>query len=149
MLNASVNFGIIFSLFIAFLLVTGNFPGWIFFAIIPVLLIQVLFAIGLGVTLGVLNVFFRDVGQLVGVVLQFWFWFTPIVYPLNILPAWLQSLMKLNPMATLIGSYQGVMVHGLMPDWIALLPIALLSLFICFLGLRLFKKHSGELVDEL
>jgi len=148
-LNASVNFGIIFSLFIAFLLVTGNFPGWIFFAIIPVLLIQVLFAIGLGVTLGVLNVFFRDVGQLVGVVLQFWFWFTPIVYPLNILPAWLQSLMKLNPMATLIGSYQGVMVHGLMPDWIALLPIALLSLFICFLGLRLFKKHSGELVDEL
>ena len=148
-LNASVNFGMIFSLFIAFLLITGNFPGWIFFTIIPVLLIQVLFAIGLGITLGVLNVFFRDVGQLVGVVLQFWFWFTPIVYPLNILPAWLQALMKFNPMATLIGSYQGVMVYGLMPDWTALLPIALLSLFICFLGLRLFKKHSGELVDEL
>lgn len=148
-LNASVNFGMIFSLFIAFLLITGNFPGWIFFTIIPVLVIQVLFAIGLGITLGVLNVFFRDVGQLVGVVLQFWFWFTPIVYPLNILPAWLQALMKFNPMATLIGSYQGVMVYGLMPDWTALLPIALLSLFICFLGLRLFKKHSGELVDEL
>ncbi|WP_248744742.1 MULTISPECIES: ABC transporter permease [unclassified Pseudomonas] len=148
-LNASVNFGIIFSLFIIFMLVTGNFPGWVFFTIIPVLLIQVLFAIGLGITLGVLNVFFRDVGQLFGVVLQFWFWFTPIVYPLNILPAWLQGVMALNPMATLIGTYQGVMVHGLMPDWIALIPIALLSLFICFLGLRLFKKHSGELVDEL
>jgi len=148
-MNATVNFGIIFSLFLVFLMVTGNFPGWVFFAIIPILLVQVLFAIGLGITLGVLNVFFRDVGQLFGVVLQFWFWFTPIVYPLNILPVWLQSLMKLNPMATLIGSYQGVMVHGQMPDWFAILPVLLLSLFICLLGLHLFKKHSGELVDEL
>ena len=42
------------------------------------------FAIGLGMVLGVLNVFFRDVGQLFGVVLQFWFWLTPIVYPVTI-----------------------------------------------------------------
>ena len=75
-----MNFLIIFSLFIFFLAVTGNFPGFNILFIIPVLIVQVLFASGLGITLGVLNVFFRDVGQFVTVLLQFWFWFTPVVY---------------------------------------------------------------------
>ncbi|MBS4162552.1 ABC transporter permease, partial [Klebsiella pneumoniae] len=79
-LSAVLNFAIIFSLFLIFIIVTGNFPGWLFLSVIPVLLLQILFAGGLGMILGVMNVFFRDVGQLVGVALQFWFWFTPIVY---------------------------------------------------------------------
>lgn len=87
-LSAVLNFAIIFSLFLIFIIVTGNFPGWLFLSVIPVLLLQILFAGGLGMILGVMNVFFRDVGQLVGVALQFWFWFTPIVYVLNSLPAW-------------------------------------------------------------
>ncbi|MCV5179319.1 O8 family O-antigen export ABC transporter permease subunit, partial [Escherichia coli] len=82
-LSAVLNFAIIFSLFLIFIIVTGNFPGWLFLSVIPVLLLQILFAGGLGMILGVMNVFFRDVGQLVGVALQFWFWFTPIVYVLN------------------------------------------------------------------
>ena len=60
------------------------------------------FSIGLGMTIGVLNVFFRDVGQLYGVILQFWFWLTPIVYPASILPETMQKLMFYNPIAGLI-----------------------------------------------
>ncbi|MDE1164236.1 MAG: ABC transporter permease [Pseudomonas sp.] len=148
-LNASLNFLIIFSLFVVFMLVTGQFPGITFLAIFPVLAIQVLFAIGLGISLGVLNVFFRDIGQLFGVVLQFWFWLTPIVYPANILPAQLQPFMQLNPMASVIGAYHQILVHKQYPDWLSLWPTALLSLCLCLWGLHLFKKHSGELVDEL
>lgn len=147
--SASLNFLIIFSLFVVFMLVTGQFPGFAFVAIFPVLAIQVLFAIGLGVSLGVLNVFFRDIGQLFAVVLQFWFWMTPIVYPANILPAQLQPFMQLNPMASVIGAYQQILVHGQLPNWLSLWPTAVLSICLCLLGLRLFKKHSGELVDEL
>ena len=66
-LNASLNFAIIFALFLGFLLVTKNFPGWAVLGVIPVLLIQIAFSIGLGIFLGVLNVFFRDVGQFVGI----------------------------------------------------------------------------------
>ena len=65
---------------------------------IPLLVVQVLFALGLGVTLGVVNVFFRDVGQLSGLLLQFWFWATPIVYSTSILPEWVRPWMNLNPM---------------------------------------------------
>jgi len=85
-LNASINFAIIFTLFIAFLLFSGSFPGISFLGIFPVLAIQIGFAIGLGIIVGVLNVFFRDVGQFFAVLLQFWFWFTPVVYPTSIRP---------------------------------------------------------------
>lgn len=148
-LSSALNFAIIFGLFLVFLILTNNFPGFAIFSLIPVIMIQILFAIGLGVTLGVLNVFFRDVGQLFGVVLQFWFWLTPIVYPANILPVAVQECMKYNPMSSIIGAFQNVMVHNQMPDWITLWPTTLLAVLLSLWGLRLFQKHSGELVDEL
>jgi lipopolysaccharide transport system permease protein len=148
-LNASVNFAIIFALFLGFLVVTQNFPGWSVLAVVPLLLIQVAFAIGLGIILGVLNVFFRDVGQLVGIALQFWFWLTPIVYPASILPESIRPLIEANPMAALIAAYQGIFVYGQWPSWMSLWPITLLAVMFCLVGMRLFRKRSGEMVDEL
>lgn len=148
-LNAGLNFAIVFALFSAFLLITGNFPGWAYIALIPLLAIQVVFAIGLGITLGVLNVFFRDVGQLFGVVLQFWFWLTPIVYPVTILPESLRSLMDFNPMAGLVAGYQAILVNGQWPHWQSLWLVTVLSILLCALGIRLFRKRAGEMVDEL
>jgi lipopolysaccharide transport system permease protein len=148
-LNGLVNFGIIFGLFLVFLLATGNFPGLVFFAILPVLVLQVLFAIGLGLVAGVLNVFFRDVGQFVTIALQFWFWLTPIVYPASILPEGAREALSWNPMVPVIGSYQSIFVSGQAPDWAALAPVAVLALLLCVFGMRLFRKRSGEMVDEL
>jgi lipopolysaccharide transport system permease protein len=147
--SASVNFIIIFGLFSFFLVVSGNFPGWSYFALFPVLFIQIVFSIGLGMVLGVLNVFFRDVGQLFDVVLQFWFWLTPIVYSASILPKRVQRLIGLNPMARLADAYQTVLVSGRSPDWFSLWPVAVLAVLLSVWGMRLFRVHSGELVDEL
>ena len=147
--NAGLNFAIVFALFTAFLLVSNNFPGWPYLALIPLLLIQIAFAIGLGISLGVLNVFFRDVGQFFGIFLQFWFWLTPIVYPANILPERVKPLMALNPMAGLMGAYQTILVHGQWPNWTTLWLVAALAVLLCLLGLHLFRRHAGEMVDEL
>lgn len=147
--NACVNFAIVFGLFTAFLLVSGNFPGWPFLALAPLLAVQIAFAMGLGIALGVLNVFFRDVGQFFGIFLQFWFWLTPIVYPANILPEPIKPLMSLNPMARLSSAYQTILVNGQWPDWAALWPVAVLAALLCLLGLHLFRQHAGEMVDEL
>jgi lipopolysaccharide transport system permease protein len=148
-LNAVLGFAVIFGLFTGFLILSGNFPGWIFFLIIPVLSIEILFSIGLGMVLGVLNVFFRDVGQFFGFFLQFWFWLTPIVYPLSTLPEWMQNWVKMNPMTPLISAFQEILVHGKIPDWKSLLPVVFISTLLCYFGMRLFRKHSGEIVDEL
>jgi lipopolysaccharide transport system permease protein len=148
-LNAGVNFAIIFGLFVLFLIISGTFPGVTFVAILPVLLIQIVFAIGLGIIVGVLNVFFRDVGQFFAVLLQFWFWFTPVVYPASILPHAVQPYINLNPMVPLIGAYQDILVHAKWPQWETLLAPAALAVVLCVLGMRLFRKRAGEMVDEL
>jgi lipopolysaccharide transport system permease protein len=148
-LNAGLNFTIIFTLFTAFLALTGQFPGWPYLGVFPLMLLEVAFAIGLGVTLGVLNVFFRDVGQFFSVLLQFWFWFTPVVYPLSILPDPIRPWIERNPMTPLMTAYQDILVSGQWPQWETLWPLAVLALMTCALGYRLFRKRSGEMVDEL
>ena len=148
-MNAGLNFAIVFGLFTTFLLVSGNFPGWVYLGLLPVLLVQIAFAIGLGISLGVLNVFFRDVGQFFSIFLQFWFWLTPIVYPVTVLPERFRHLMMFNPMAIFIDGYQTIMVARKWPDWQALGALALLASVLCWLGFHLFRRHVGEMLDEL
>jgi lipopolysaccharide transport system permease protein len=147
--NASLNFAIIFGLFTAFLLLSGNFPGLPYLALFPVFVILVAFAIGMGITLGVLNVFFRDIGHFFSIFLQFWFWLTPIVYPKNILPEKLIPFIDLNPMTGLINAFQTILVNKQWPNWNSLWPVALLAIILCALGVSLFRRRAGEMVDEL
>jgi lipopolysaccharide transport system permease protein len=147
--TGGLNFGIIFGLFTVFLIVTGNFPGVVFLAIFPLLAVLVALAVGLGISLGVLNVFFRDVGQFFAIFLQFWFWLTPIVYPPSVLPATVQRLMRLNPMAPLMDGFQTILALGQWPNWWGLAYPATLAVLFCILGLHLFRKHGADMVDEL
>ena len=147
--NAGLNFLIIFSLFTIFLLVTNNFPGYCFFAVIPLLAILIIFAIGLGMTLGVLNVFFRDIGYFYSVALQFWFWLTPIVYSVNVLPEKIRFLVAFNPLTNLLVAFQGIFINHQMPDWSSLWLICVLAILLNINGFRLFRKRSGEMVDLL
>jgi len=147
--NAAVSFAISFGLFICFLAVLGKFPGWVMMGLVVVLVIQVVFAMGFGIILGILNVFFRDIGQAVGIILQFWFWFTPIIYPISILPPSIQSLIRLNPMVSVISAYQSILVYGNWPDWLSLAPTTVIAALACLLAFHLYKKRSSEMVDEL
>lgn len=148
-ISSIINFAIIFSLFTIFLLVTSNFPGWIYLNIFPVLLILLIFVIGLGLILGVLNVFFRDIAQLFGIITQFWFWLTPIVYPVTILPEWAPKYLHINPMLSIIESMQEIFIQHQFPNYSSLTYPLILGLILLMLGGYLFRKHSGEIVDEL
>lgn len=147
--SALLNFSIIFSLFTIFLIVSSDFPGLAYFSLIPVLLVMIVFATGLGMVIGVLNVFFRDIGQLFNIVLQFWFWLTPIIYPSNILPSSLKPFMAFNPMAGVISACQKILVNKQYPVWSDLFYPIIFGAILCVLGFYLFRKHNGEMVDEL
>lgn len=146
---AVLNFLIVFGLFTVFLVASGNFPGLVFLALLPLTALLVAFAIGLGLVIGVLNVFFRDVGQGFTIVLTFWFWLTPIVYAPSVLPGWTQSLVAFNPMASFMAAVQGVLVEKTWPVWNSLSYMMASSALLCLLGVRLFRRHAGEMVDEL
>ena len=99
--------------------------------------------------LGTLNVFFRDVSQLTGVVLQFWFWLTPIVYVFDSLPEAARNALQYNPLQPLMVAYQTLFLNQRLPDFASLLPLAVLTVFFLLLGARFFLSRVGELVDEL
>lgn len=148
---ASFNFSVIVVIFMLFLLATGNFPGWISLLALPVLAVQTLLMLGFGVLLGTLNVFFRDVGQLVGIGFQFLFWLTPIVYPMNAVPPWVQSVIAWNPMATLVQLYQSIFVFARLPEallWQQLGWITVLAAMGIVLGMRVHRARAGEMADE-
>ena len=108
-----------------------------------------LLGLGLAVLLGTLNVFIRDVEFITGVAVQFWFWLTPIVYPLAIVPGRVADLMQWNPMLHLVGAYQAVVVEGSAPEWSSLLPLLLLSLAVAVSAWWTFRRLSPDMVDEL
>ena len=147
--SALLNFGIVFGLYLAFLALIGHWPGWLLLIVAPLLMLQVLFTLGLGVFLGTLNVFFRDVGQLTSIVLQFWFWLTPIVYVFDSLPAAARAVLQYNPLQPLILAYQTVFLDQRIPEFASLMPLAALTAFLLIMSARFFLSRVGELVDEL
>lgn len=129
--------------------VLGHLPGaqacWL-----PLLmLLTVTFAMSIGLLLGVLNVFMRDIGQVVPVVLQALFWLTPIVYHISILPEGVQRVFKLNPLLPLVTSYQNVLLYNRPPIWGELYWMILATVALGFASLIVFRRASPEMVDAL
>ncbi len=147
--SSTINFVIISIIFLAFLAATGRFPGVVILQLIPLLVIQQAFVLGAGVFLGSVNVFFRDIQQIVGIVLQFWFWLTPIVYPLDILPDRARFFVKLNPMATLVNAYQKAILLGQPPIWENFTIHICGAIVALIAGFSVFSLLSSQLVDEL
>ncbi len=148
-LSSAVNFAIVFAIFLAFLASIGRFPGIELAAMIPVLAIHIVLAAGLGVMFGAANVFFRDVSQGVGIGLQFWFWLTPIVYPLSIVPEALKPIIQANPTTALATAYQDILLQNRWPDWGSLVPCAALAIVVAIAAMRFFRRHAPAMVDEL
>jgi lipopolysaccharide transport system permease protein len=149
LLSSAVNFAIIFGVLCLFLIVTGRFPGWPLLGFFPILLLQQSFALGLGVCLGVVNVFFRDIGHAIAIVLQFWFWLTPIVYPASILPENVRWMIELNPITLMVISYQDILLHASWPSWSKFGLHTLGAVLALGLGVLAFRRLSGEMVDYL
>jgi len=136
------------SMFVVFLFF-GHYPTWSWLAIIPGIVLISMFAFGLGMMLGIFNVFSRDVGQIVAVVLQLWFWLTPVVYSVATAPAHVRWLLDFNPMTALVGIYQNALLYGLWPSLPALVFPACLGIAFFALSFVLFRRASAELVDVL
>ena len=139
-------------LFVAILLifgVLGHLPGMALLWLPVLMLITIALALGLGLILGVLNVFMRDIGQLVPVCMQFLFWFTPIVYTVNIIPEQYRKWLAINPLFPVITGYQNVLLYNKEPDLAGLDVIALIALVLLAFALLLFRKASPEMVDQL
>jgi len=125
------------------------YPG-IHYVWLPVLMIMTIsLAAGIGLFLGTLNVFARDIGQTVSVLLQFWFWMTPIVYPISIVPEAFRSTLALNPVFPLVVGYQNVLLYSTAPPAHQLMWLTLVVLLLLAAAMFVFRRASAEMVDVL
>jgi len=147
--SSLLNFAIVMSLFLIFLVVIGAFPGWVILSALPVLMVQLAFTVGLGLLLATINVFYRDVSQTLQVVLQFWFWLTPVVYAASTLPGKASVIMAVNPMWPFIHAYHGIFLEKALPVWTEFIYPVALTVFFIWMGIFSFHKLQGEIVDEL
>jgi lipopolysaccharide transport system permease protein len=111
--------------------------------------IQVAFTAGLGLTLGALQVFFRDIAQFLGMVLTGWFYFTPIVYPLAQVPEPYRGWIELNPMTALVELYRAAFLGGSPGPLEDLLRLAVIAGLVLLLGLWLFRRLKPTFADEI
>lgn len=104
---------------------------------------------GIGLIFGVFNVFSRDVGNAFGVILQIWFWLTPIAYPPEALPDAVRAMLDKNPMTSVVNIYHDALLRNQWPDPAGLIFPSIVSVGFLFSALFLFRRSSSELVDAL
>ncbi|MBI5849111.1 MAG: ABC transporter permease [Nitrospirae bacterium] len=137
--------------FILFIVVYGIETSFspILLLVMPVLLFQVIFSLGVGMILASLMPYVRDLGQLLGQALQGIFFLSPIIYSIEAVPEKLKIIFYLNPITYFVVSYQKIILLGEVPSFSYLSAIACLSLS-CFIGgYFLFHKLKEGFSDVL
>jgi lipopolysaccharide transport system permease protein len=118
--------------------------------LLPVVLyLQQILAFALGLLSATLNVFIRDLKEVVAIVLQLWFWFTPLVYVIDILPEFVKKIMILNPAFVLTESYHRMFVYNSYPEFSSLLILTLISHVLLIAAYALFRYLEKDVRDFL
>lgn len=117
--------------------------------LIVIFLLNLFFVCGLGLILSVLNIFFRDIGQLLGILLMFWFWITPVFYSIDMIPTKFQWVCNLNPMTSYVTYYREIVFAGNMPHISIFTGTFLWAFFSLIGGLWFFLHFESKLLKRI
>jgi len=133
------------------LLAFGNFHALPFIPLVFVLMLFVaLFALGLGLMLSVLNVYFRDVEYLITIVFLVWMYLTPIIYPFSLVPHRYRGIAEvLNPMTDAVLAFRSMLYDGTTPRWLGFGYFVLVASVVFIIGMYVFSRLEGRLAEEL
>jgi lipopolysaccharide transport system permease protein len=119
---------------------------WILAIAIP---LQVGLTVGIGFFAAAVNVFFRDTAQINGMLLQGWFFLTPIVYPMTLVPEVFAKYMALNPLAVIVTLYREALLGGVMPPLGSLTPLVVATVVSLVVGVAVFRRLKPVFADEI
>ncbi len=115
----------------------------------PLILIHLELVLGIALFISCVNVFYRDMGVALDVLLQGWFFATPIFYHHWILPLWLQKPAMVNPLAAIITAYRDVLIFGRFPDRNFTLGALVSSTLIFVIGFAVFTRYASVFAEEV
>jgi lipopolysaccharide transport system permease protein len=124
-------------------------PSWSMLLLPPILLLQFLLTVGVGWLLASVNVFLRDVGQVLGLGLTLWLFVTPIFYPAELVPARFRWVLDLNPMYYLVQAYRDVLLEQRAPLLSHGIALAAMALAVFVVGHWFFRRSRPAFVDVL
>lgn len=127
----------------------GEYPASIniYYLILPyIFLCLLLFTIGVGFFLSCISVFLRDVFYIYGIVLTIWQYFTPVFYSIEILPNYLQTFFKFNPLYQFLTAAREIVLYGQCPSIATLVTIGLIAIGTLFLGGIVFRKNQDKFI---
>ena len=139
-----------FAVVLAVLALAGqDIVFWGILASLPVLAVLFLLTSALALLCGALQVFLRDLEQVLSPLLMVLFYATPVLYPLSLVPAWLGDVMQLNPLVHFVEAIRGLILYGAFrPGWGAVLAVAgALAAFL--VGRSVFRRLSPHFEDFL
>jgi ABC-type polysaccharide/polyol phosphate export permease len=122
-------------------------PAMVLLPVVIVLL--AMFSLGLGLIVATANTFFRDCGHLVAVVLQAWYFATPILFPIETFPEPIQWRLRLNPAYYFIELFHEVLYAGHWPRIGLVAAAALIATASLGIGYAIFKSHEDKMVFRL
>ena len=114
-----------------------------------VVIIQFILILGVSFLLSAITVYLRDMEYLVGVFLMMWFYITPVVYSIDIIPVQYQFFFRLNPMAAIITSYRDILYFQQLPNLTELGYVALGSIILLVFSYYVFRKLQRNFAEEL
>lgn len=131
---------------IVFLICHVKLSYWMLF--IPIILIQVyIFSLGMGMFLSAATVFFRDIQYIWTAIMTAWMYVTPIFYPIQQLPEWLQRYIKhLNPLYSFIQQFRTIVLEGASPDPRLVLYGFVVAFIMLGLGTWVFFKSQDKFI---
>lgn len=148
-LSNTFKFLIILALLLGFLLLVGKRPSIEWLGLVPLLLVQLLLILSLGLLLSALIPFALDLKQVVDNLLMLMMFMSGIFFDIHQLPEKLRTVLQFNPMLQLIQGYRSVLLHNQWPDWPALCWVALAAvplLLLAALILRRYERHYPKLM---
>lgn len=117
---------------------------WVF---LPVPMISLfLFTVGCGFLCATLNVFYRDVSHIIQIVLQAWFYLSPVMYSLEFLPQRFRGVFRLNPMLYLLNEFRMAIYYGQMPTVQSIAASLGIGLIFLAAGYALFRRYENSFV---
>jgi lipopolysaccharide transport system permease protein len=135
-------------LFVFLMLSDYKFQGH--FLLLPfIFYLQQLLAFSLGMLSATLTVFIRDLKEIVGIIVQLWFWFTPIVYVSSILPDSVKKILVFNPAFIIIECYHRIFVFNSYPVMRSLVILCLITHFFLFISYVIFRGLEKDVRDFL
>jgi ABC-type polysaccharide/polyol phosphate export permease len=128
--------------------------------VIPYMLLLTLYALGIGLLLSVLNVYFRDIAHFVGLFMQIWFYATPIIYPRSLVDkaienhSWMTTyhidlLYASNPMVSFVEAFRDLLYQQQLPSLGQGVYLVVVTFVTVLIGLLAFHRWQGRIAEEL